>query len=74
MVPIYQVWIVESQRGHCISDLDLNQLGVDIRSTCNGIHQEGYDIISILPITHGHYEDGWSRTKGVVITGILRDA
>lgn len=61
---------------------DLAELSALIEAACNSLHEEGYDIISILPSVSGHSEKGvmsqggygfgFSITDGAVITARLR--
>ncbi|ABI77400.1 conserved hypothetical protein [Hyphomonas neptunium ATCC 15444] len=57
---------------------DIAELATLIETACNTLHEEGYDIISILPSVSGHSEKGvmsqggygfgFSITDGAVIT------
>lgn len=57
---------------------DIGELAALIETACNALHEEGYDIISILPSVSGHSEKGvmsqggygfgFSITDGAVIT------
>jgi hypothetical protein len=61
---------------------DIAELATLIETTCNSLHEEGYDIISILPSVSGHSEKGvmsqggygfgFSITDGAVITARRR--
>lgn len=61
---------------------DLAELSTLIEAACNSLHEEGYDIISVLPSVSGHSEKGvmsqggygfgFSITDGAVITARLR--
>lgn len=61
---------------------DLAELSTLIEAACNSLHEDGYDIISILPSVSGHSEKGvmsqggygfgFSITDGAVITARLR--
>lgn len=61
---------------------DLAELATLIETACNALHEEGYDIISILPSVSGHSEKGvmsqggygfgFSITDGAVITARRR--
>lgn len=61
---------------------DLAELATLIETACNTLHEEGYDIISILPSVSGHSEKGvmsqggygfgFSITDGAVITARRR--
>lgn len=61
---------------------NLAELSALIEAACNSLHEEGYDIISILPSVSGHSEKGvmsqggygfgFSITDGAVITARLR--
>lgn len=61
---------------------DLAELSTLIEDACNRLHEEGYDVISILPSVSGHsergainqggYGFGYSVTDGVVITARRR--
>lgn len=57
---------------------DIAELATLIETACNGLHEEGYDVISILSSVSGHSEKGvisqggygigFSVTDGAVIT------
>lgn len=61
---------------------DLADLSAQIEDACNRLHEEGYDVISILPSVGGHsergainqggYGFGYSVTDGAVITARRR--
>ncbi|OZB17272.1 MAG: hypothetical protein B7X53_06765 [Hyphomonas sp. 34-62-18] len=61
---------------------DIAELATLIETACNSLHEEGYDIISILPSVSGHSEKGvmsqggygfgFSITDGAVITARRR--
>ncbi len=61
---------------------DIGGLAAKIEEACNRLHEEGYDVISILPSVSGHSEKGvmaqggfgfgFSVTDGAVITGRRR--
>ncbi|MFN3912598.1 hypothetical protein [Hyphomonas sp.] len=61
---------------------DLLDLSAQIETACNRLHEEGYDVISILPSVSGHSEKGvvnqggygfgYSVTDGAVITARRR--
>ena len=61
---------------------DLSDLSSQIETACNRLHEEGYDVISILPSVGGHSEKGvvnqggygfgFSVTDGAVITARRR--
>lgn len=63
--------------------VDIAELAALIETACNGLHEEGYDIISILPSVSGHSEKGvmsqggygfgFSITDGAVITARRRE-
>lgn len=60
-------------RGYCA----LSELSESIDNTCNNLHNDGYEIISIIPITRGDWSAlgdgayGFSVTDGVIITAKL---
>ena len=57
---------------------DIGELATLIETACNTLHEEGYDVISVLPSVSGHSEKGvmsqggygfgFSITDGAVIT------
>lgn len=61
---------------------DIADLAARIEAACNELHNEGYDVISILPSVGGHSEKGavnqggygfgFSVTDGAVITARRR--
>ncbi|MBK8197463.1 MAG: hypothetical protein IPK75_03760 [Acidobacteria bacterium] len=61
---------------------DIADLAAQIEAACNRLHEEGYDVISILPSVSGHSEKGvisqggygfgFSVTDGAVITARRR--
>jgi hypothetical protein len=61
---------------------DIADLAAQIEAACNTLHEEGYDVISILPSVSGHSEKGalnqggygfgFSVTDGAVITARRR--
>ncbi len=61
---------------------DIAELSAQIETACNALHEEGYDVISILPSVSGHSEKGainqggygfgFSITDGAVITARRR--
>lgn len=61
---------------------DISELATLIETACNTLHEEGYDVISILPSVSGHSEKGvmsqggygfgFSITDGAVITARRR--
>ena len=61
---------------------DIADLSAQIETACNMLHEEGYDVISILPSVSGHSEKGavnqggygfgFSITDGAVITARRR--
>jgi len=61
---------------------DIAELATLIETACNGLHEEGYDVISVLPSVSGHSEKGvmsqggygfgFSITDGAVITARRR--
>lgn len=61
---------------------DIAEFSAAIETSCNTLHQEGYDVISILPSISGHSEKGainqggygfgFSITDGAVITARRR--
>ena len=61
---------------------DIGELATLIETACNTLHEEGYDVISILPSVSGHSEKGvmsqggygfgFSITDGAVITARRR--
>lgn len=61
---------------------DIADLAAQIETVCNRLHEEGYDVISILPSVSGHSEKGvisqggygfgFSVTDGAVITARRR--
>ena len=62
---------------------DIADLSAQIETACNRLHEEGYDVISILPSVSGHSEKGainqggygfgFSITDGAVITARRRN-
>ena len=64
-----------THRGFC----SISELSNEINTTCNNMHVDGYDVISIMPITRGDWSDwndggyGFSVTDGVIITAKLID-
>ncbi|MFN7055420.1 hypothetical protein [Hyphomonas sp.] len=63
---------------------DIAGLSAQIEAACNTLHEEGYEVISILPSVSGHSEKGvmhqggygfgYSITDGAVITARRRPA
>jgi hypothetical protein len=61
---------------------DIGELATLIETACNTLHEEGYDVISVLPSVSGHSEKGvmsqggygfgFSITDGAVITARRR--
>jgi hypothetical protein len=61
---------------------DIAELSAGIEAACNRLHEEGYDVISILPSVSGHSEKGpinqggfgfgYSVTDGAIITARRR--
>ena len=65
-----------TSRGYC----NLSELSANIDKTCNDLYDDGYEIISIIPITRGDWDEfdegggyGFSVTDGVIITAKLKD-
>ncbi len=60
-----------------IGQCAIGTLSDNINTTCNDMCEDGYDVISILPITRGSYGGigdsryGFSVTDGVIITAKL---
>lgn len=67
--------------------VDYDDLSDGIEFACNALDEEGYDVISIIPTADGVFDTsgsvgsskhlgwgyGFSKTKGAIITGRLRD-
>lgn len=53
------------------SVVDADDLAKDIEIHCNKLANEGYDVISINPITSGSFSNGngYVNTESVIITG-----
>jgi len=61
---------------------DIADLSAQIETACNRLHEEGYDVISVIPSVSGHSEKGvvnqggfgfgFSITDGAVITARRR--
>jgi len=53
------------------SVVDSDDLAKDIEIQCNLLEKEGYDVISINPITSGSFSNGngYMNTESVIITG-----
>jgi hypothetical protein len=56
------------------SVVDSDDLAKDIEIQCNNLEKEGYDVISINPITSGSLSNGngYVNTESVIITGKKR--
>ncbi|MCP4344399.1 MAG: hypothetical protein GY795_02610 [Desulfobacterales bacterium] len=59
--------------------VSLEELSNEIQKACNHMYNNGYEVISIIPIIRGNYDTdfnnagwGYSVTDGVVITGKLQ--
>ncbi len=51
--------------------VDSNDLAKEIDIVCNKFDEEGYEIISIMPVDSGNFTNGtgYSYTESVVVTG-----
>ncbi len=57
--------------GEEYSVVDANDLAKEVENTCNAFAEEGYEVISITPITSGSLSNGngYIQAESVLITG-----
>ena len=79
-------WLIEQKRNllgkerEVASDelIDGEDLAGKIERVCNELYVDGYDVVSIVPLTGGHGEVvrdggyGFGRTIGVIVTAARR--
>lgn len=58
----------------------MNDLTERVQAACNQLDHDGYEVLSVMPVNAGIFDNKWSAsfgisvTGGVVITGKLRAA